>query len=62
MISGDMPANNTQREEMQSALYGSDPSRILDEVRKFYEDITIDLIRKNQRKLGQVSQIDIVKE
>lgn len=45
---------------MHMALYGSDG--ILDEVRKLYEDVTADLIRKNRRRLGDSYQIDIVKE
>lgn len=38
------------------------PADTLVEVRKFYETVTQDLIRKNKRKMGNVYQIDIVKE
>lgn len=61
MLSGDRPANAKQRKEMNAALYK--PQDTLDEVRKFYETVTADLIRKNKRKLGtQTYQIDIVQE
>lgn len=61
MLSGDTPANAKQREEINAAMY--EPHDTLDEVRKFYEAITADLIQKNKRKLGnQTYQIDIVKE
>lgn len=61
MLSGDKPANAKQRKEMNAALYK--PQDTLNEVRKFYETVTTDLIRKNKRKLGtQTYQIDIVQE
>lgn len=60
MLSGDKPSNATQRKEVQEALYK--PKDTLDDVRRFYETVTTDLIRKNRRALGQTYQIDIVKE
>lgn len=60
MLSGDKPSNATQRKEVQEALYK--PKDTLDDVRRFYETVTTDLIRKNKRALGQTYQIDIVKE
>jgi len=60
-LSGDMPANAKQRKEINAALYK--PKDTLEQVRKFYETVTTDLIHKNKRKLGtQTYQIDIVKE
>ncbi|KAK7739055.1 hypothetical protein SLS53_005953 [Cytospora paraplurivora] len=60
MLSGDKPANAKERGEVQEAIYK--PENTLEGVRKFYEAITTDLIRKNKRKLGQSYQIDIVKD
>lgn len=60
MLSGDKPANAQQRKEVQEALYR--PEDTLGDVRRFYETVTTDLIRKNRRLLGQVYQIDIVKD
>ncbi|KUI64277.1 Psi-producing oxygenase A [Cytospora mali] len=60
MLSGDKPANDKQRNEVREALYR--PSHTLEDVRNFYEIVTADLIRKNKRRLGQVYQIDIVKD
>ena len=60
MLSGDKPANAKQRAEVKEAIFR--PTDIFDEVRRFYEDVTTDLIRKNGRKLGNSYQIDIVKE
>lgn len=61
MLSGDMPANAEQRKEINAAMYK--PQDTLEEVRKFYETVTKDLIQKNKRKLGnQTYQIDVVKE
>ncbi|KAL1639238.1 hypothetical protein SLS58_008080 [Diplodia intermedia] len=60
MLSGDKPSNSKQRREVQEAMYR--PNDTLQEVRKFYESVTQDLICKNKRKLGNVYQIDIVKD
>ncbi|GME25196.1 Psi-producing oxygenase A [Neofusicoccum parvum] len=60
MLSGDKPSNTRQRNEVKEAMYR--PADILDEVRKFYETVTEDLIRKNGRKLGKSYQIDIVQD
>lgn len=61
MLSGDKPTNAKQRKEIDEAMYK--PENTLEEVRKFYETVTEDLIQKNKRKLGnQTYQIDIVKE
>lgn len=61
MLSGDRPANAKQRKEVNAAMYK--PQDTLEQVRKFYETVTADLIHKNKRKLGnQTYQIDIVKD
>lgn len=60
MLSGDQPVNAEQRRAVQEAIY--QPQDTLDDVRKFYESMTTDLIHKNRRKLGNSYQIDIVKE
>ncbi|ROV93831.1 hypothetical protein VMCG_08781 [Cytospora schulzeri] len=60
MLSGDEPVNTQQRKEVQEALYK--PKDTLEDVRKFYETVTVNLVRKNKRSLGQVYQIDIVKD
>lgn len=61
MLSGDMSANAKQRKDINTAMYK--PEDTLEEVRKFYETVTEDLIQKNKRKLGnQTYQVDIVKE
>lgn len=60
MLSGDKPSNAAERKQVQDALYR--PTGTLEDVRRFYETVTTDLIRKNRRKLGQTYQIDIVKE
>ncbi|EKG17339.1 Cytochrome P450 [Macrophomina phaseolina MS6] len=60
MLSGDKPSNTKQRNEVQEAMYR--PKDSLEEVRKFYETVTRDLIRKNKRKLGSSYQIDIVQD
>lgn len=60
MLSGDAPANNKLREEFDEAL--SRPCDTLEQVRRFYEATTVDLIHKNKRLLGKSYQIDVVKE
>lgn len=60
MLSGDAPANTKLREEFNEAMYR--PHDTLEEVRRFYEATTVNLIHKNKRILGQSYQIDIVKE
>lgn len=60
MLSGDKPANATQREFVKERLY--QPHDTLTEVRNFYESVTARLIRENSRKLGNTYQIDIVQE
>ncbi|CAN8096303.1 unnamed protein product [Discula destructiva] len=60
MKSGDAHANTEQREQIIKALF--QPQDAFAEIRKFYESTTVDLIEKNKRLLGDVYQIDIVKD
>jgi hypothetical protein len=60
MLSGDSTANGQQREFVKGCLYK--PENALDEARKFYEAITLNLIRKYSRKLGDSYQVDVVRE
>lgn len=60
MLSGDKPANTTEREQVLKAMYS--PQNTQKEIRKFFEAITADLINKNKRKLGNNYQIDIIQD
>ncbi|KAL2793140.1 heme peroxidase [Aspergillus keveii] len=60
MLSGDSTANADQRTFVSERLYR--PPDGLEQVQRFYEFITSDLIRQNSRKLGSSHQIDIVRD
>lgn len=45
---------------MKDCLYK--PTDGLEEVKKFYEKVTMDLLRQHSRKLGSTYQVDIVRE
>lgn len=60
MLSGDSPANAEQKVFVKNAVYK--PQGGLDEIRQYYEVITTKLIHENSRKLGDVYQLDIVRE
>jgi hypothetical protein len=60
MLSGDSVANSKQREFVKGCMFK--PQNALDEVRKFYEAITLSLIRRYSRKIGDSYQVDIVRE
>lgn len=60
MLSGDSPANAQQRTEVQKCLYS--PANGLEQVQRFYEQVTANLIRQNSRRIGGSYQIDVVKE
>ncbi|KAL5001260.1 heme peroxidase [Aspergillus recurvatus] len=61
MLSGDAAANAEQRTFMAERLYRVPDA--LEQVRRFYESITVDLIQRNSKKLGSSScQIDIVRD
>ncbi|KAL2835185.1 Psi-producing oxygenase A [Aspergillus cavernicola] len=59
MLSGDRPPNGASRKMMGSALYRD---KWEDEVKKFYEQITLKLLHKNSYKLAGVNQVDIVRD
>lgn len=60
MLSGDTPANARQRAFVKECLYS--PAEGLNEVRRFYEAVTDQFIRQHSRKIGNVCQVDIVRE
>jgi hypothetical protein len=61
MLSGDSAANAEQRTFMAERLYRVPDA--LEQVRRFYESITADLIRRNSKQLGNSScQVDVVRE
>ncbi|KAE8166073.1 heme peroxidase [Aspergillus tamarii] len=60
MLSGDSSENAQQRVLVKDCLYR--PTDCLEEVRKFYESVTMDLLRQHSRKLGSTYQVDIVRD
>ncbi|KAL4777371.1 heme peroxidase [Aspergillus nidulans var. acristatus] len=61
MLSGDSAANAEQRTFMAERLYRVPDA--LEQVRRFYESITADLIRRNSKQLGNSScQVDVVRD
>ncbi|CEL05332.1 Putative Psi-producing oxygenase A [Aspergillus calidoustus] len=59
MISGDIPPNAASRKMMESALYRDNWE---DEVKKFYEQITLRLLHQKSYQLAGVYQVDIVRD
>ncbi|KAJ5585548.1 Psi-producing oxygenase A [Penicillium hispanicum] len=57
MLSGDGPPNEASRRMIGNALYRD---KWESEVRKFYEEITLQLLQRNSYKVGGVNQVDIV--
>lgn len=60
MLSGDSPANAEQKLFVGNAIYK--PQHGLDQIRKFYENLTEKLIHEKSRQLGGYFQLDVVKE
>jgi len=60
MISDDKPANKQQREEMLADLYG--PKHGLDQIAKFYEATTLNMIQQKSYQLGGCYEVDAVRE
>ncbi|KAF7594156.1 hypothetical protein BBP40_010005 [Aspergillus hancockii] len=60
MLSGDSSANAEQRAFVKDCLYK--PTNGLEEVRQFYENVTLELLRQYSRKLGSSYQVDIVRD
>ncbi|KKY29272.1 putative fatty acid oxygenase [Phaeomoniella chlamydospora] len=59
MLSGDTPFHAQQKETMAKALYHDDWHN---QIKKFYEDITIRLLQENSFKVGDVNMVDIVRD
>lgn len=59
MLSGDAPANTNSRNIMGSALYRD---KWEDEVKSFYENITLQLLREKSYKISGTNQVDIVRD
>lgn len=59
MLSGDAPVNANSRRVMGAALYHN---KWQDEVKSFYENITLQLLRENSYKVSGTNQIDIVRD
>ncbi|KAF9888104.1 hypothetical protein FE257_009240 [Aspergillus nanangensis] len=59
MLSGDQSPNAASRKMMGSALYRN---KWEDEVKKFYEEITLKLLKKNSYQIAGVNQVDIVRD
>ena len=59
MLSGDGPENMKSRELMQPSLYRE---RWDQEVKAFYEDITLRLLHRHSYQLAGVNQVDIVRD
>lgn len=59
MLSGDRPPNAASRKMMGAVLYQKNWEA---EVKKFYGEITLDLLRRHSYKLGNVHQVDIVRD
>ncbi|KAL1305155.1 hypothetical protein AAFC00_002079 [Neodothiora populina] len=70
MLAGDGEPNKESRTLMENAMYMGPYSRSipkgnekwLQEVRKFYEDITHKLLKKKSYKVGKVNQVDIIRD
>ena len=60
MLSGDKPANAEQKKFVGNAIYS--PTKGLEEVREFYENLTTNLLKQKSHKLGESYQVDIVRE
>lgn len=60
MLSGDSLANREQKAFVMKQVYS--PKDGMDEVRKFYEGVTTNLIRERSHKLRSGYQIDAVAE
>ncbi|KAJ5662754.1 Psi-producing oxygenase A [Penicillium macrosclerotiorum] len=59
MLADDRPANASSRKIVGKALYRE---KWESEVRSFYEEITIQLLRQNSYKIAGVNQVDLVRD
>lgn len=70
MLAGDAKPNAQSRELMEKAIYMGGTSRgipkgnekWLQEVRKFYEETTLKLLKQKSYKLGKTNQVDIIRD
>ncbi|KAK5160250.1 hypothetical protein LTR16_012360, partial [Cryomyces antarcticus] len=69
MLAGDDPPNEESRDLMTTGLYpgGRESTKWKDEVKKYYEEITIELLKDHSYKLGgpkktTINQVDIVRD
>ncbi|MCJ1470995.1 hypothetical protein MMC07_009643 [Pseudocyphellaria aurata] len=60
MLSGDSPANAEQKVFVKNAVYS--PPHGLEEIGRFYEEITTKLIHEKSRSLGGFIQLDVVRD
>ena len=59
MLSGDAPANSNSRKVMHDVLYRDEWH---DQVKKFYKDITLQLLREKTYRISGTNQVDIVRD
>ena len=59
MLSGDSEKHTKQRETMGGCLYHD---RWRQQVKDFYQDITIQLLREKSCKIAGINQVDITRE
>jgi linoleate 10R-lipoxygenase len=59
MLSGDTEGHGKQRERMDNSLYRDHWKK---QVKEFYEDITIKLLRQKSCKIAGINQVDITRE
>lgn len=59
MLSGDRPPNAASREIMGTALYREKWEA---EVKSFYEEVTMNLLRRHSYQIAGVNQVDIVRD
>lgn len=60
MLSGDSPANRQQREEIGKCLYS--PPNGVAEIGKFYETVTLKLLKQKSYSTGKGYRVDFVRE
>lgn len=59
MLSGDTPCHGKQRQVMGKALYHDEWKQ---QVKDFYEDITLRLLNQKSVKIAGINQVDITRE
>ncbi|KAL9107982.1 MAG: hypothetical protein Q9227_007197 [Pyrenula ochraceoflavens] len=59
MLAGDRPANSESREKFRPCMYHKHWES---QIRRFYEETTLDLLRQHSYPVGGVNQVDIVRD